>query len=178
MTTMVNVRDFAADEVDVSIQWGFGAWKDYEVKLLMRDPKIICCSPEVAKRIASPEDLEKMTLLHPVMARDFWSKVLTHLGVQAGENAGEIEFQDNATMRRAAISGIGVGMVSRMDALADIAQGHLVAPLGTDALAKMDAKDVPGFYLVVPKAHKRVKIIASFCEWITAEKWSAEEAGT
>ncbi|MFD1329211.1 LysR substrate-binding domain-containing protein [Mycoplana ramosa] len=171
MTTMVNVRDFAADEVDVSIQWGFGNWKEYDVKLLVHDPKIICCSPELARQITSPNDLGRMNLLHPVMARGLWHKVLEHLGLPSLEMAGEIEFQDAATMRRGTISGIGVGLVSRLDALADIEAGILVAPLGIDVLDTMDKKDVPGFYLVVPKAHKRVKIISAFCDWITTEQW-------
>lgn len=171
LTTMVNVRDFAADEVDVSIQWGFGEWKDHDVRLLMRDPKVICCSPELARRISTPADLGRMTLLHPVMARDLWRKVLAHLGLPPLETAGEIEFQDAATMRRGSISGLGVGLVSRLDALADIKAGTLVAPLGTDLLQTMDEKDIPGFYLVVPKAHKRIKIISAFCDWIAAEQW-------
>src|SRR5690606_30501820 len=54
MTTMVHVRDVAAEEVDVSIQWGFGNWKDYAVKHLIPDPTIICCSPELGRQISSP----------------------------------------------------------------------------------------------------------------------------
>lgn len=171
LTTMVNVRDFAADEVDVSIQWGFGNWKGYDVRLLVHDPKIICCSPELARQIDRPADLARMTLLHPVLARDLWLKVLAHLGLPAMDMAGEIEFQDAATMRRGAISGLGVGLVSRLDALADIEAGSLVAPFGLDILDTMDSTDVPGFYLVVPRAHKRVKIIAAFCDWIAEEQW-------
>lgn len=171
LTTMVNVRDFAAEEVDVSIQWGFGNWKEYDVRLLTHDPKVICCSPELARQITAPADLGRMTLLHPVMARDLWRKVLAYLGLPSLEMAGEIEFQDAATMRRGSISGIGVGLVSKLDALADIEAGTLVAPLGTDILDAMDEKDVPGFYLVVPRAHKRVKIISAFCDWIAAEQW-------
>ena len=171
LTTMVNVRDFAADEVDVSIQWGFGNWKGYDVRLLVHDPKIICCSPELARQIDRPADLARMTLLHPVMARDLWRKVLAHLGLPAMDMAGEIEFQDAATMRRGAISGLGVGLVSRLDALADIEAGSLVAPFGLDILDTMDSTDVPGFYLVVPRAHKRGKIIAAFCDWIAEEQW-------
>ncbi|GGG14532.1 LysR family transcriptional regulator [Rhizobium wenxiniae] len=172
MTTMVSIRDFAADEVDVCIQWGFGAWKDYDSQLLVRDPKIICCAPELAERIREPKDLTTLTLLHPVMARNLWGKVLRHLELEPTEIAGEIEFQDAATMRRGAVSGLGIGLVSRMDALSDIKAGRLVAPLGTDMLDGMDERDVPGFYLVVPRAHKRVKIISTFCDWICAEDWS------
>lgn len=172
LTTMVELPDFAAEEVDVSIQWGFGTWKDFDVTLLVRDPKIICCAPELAEQIRTPEDLTGQTLLHPVLARTLWSRVLRHLGLDAQEVAGEIEFQDAATMRRGTISGMGVGLVSTMDALRDIKAGRLVAPLGTDALSGMTLHDVPGFYLIIPKAHKRVKTIATFCDWVAAEDWS------
>jgi LysR family glycine cleavage system transcriptional activator len=174
LTTMVKLRDFAADEVDVSIQWGFGDWKDFDTTLLVRDPKIICCAPGLAERISSPEDLKRLTLLHPVLARTLWRRVLRHLGVEASDVAGEIEFQDAATMRRGTISGIGVGLISRIDAMDDLEAGRLVAPLGINALADMAEDDVPGFYLVVPRAHKRVKVIAEFCKWICSENWDAQ----
>lgn len=171
LTTMVKLPDFAADDVDVSIQWGFGSWKDFHATLLVRDPKIICCAPQLAERVRRPEDLAKITLLHPVMARTLWAKVLRHFGIDIPKLAGEVEFQDAATMRRGAISGIGIGLVSRIDALEDINAGRLIAPLGIDALDDMPEQDVPGFYLVVPKAHKRVKTVAAFCEWITSDTW-------
>ena len=173
MTTMVETPDFARDEVDVSIQWGFGGWKDYDTALLVRDPKIICCTPEIAEKLRSPQDLIKQTLLHPVLSRDLWLRVLRHLKLEGVEAASVIEFHDAATMRRAAISGIGVGLISRIDAIQDIRDGNLVAPFGIDALTDLPSEDVPGFFLIVPRSHKRVKTIATFCEWIITEDWDA-----
>lgn len=173
LTTMVDLPDFIADEVDVSIQWGFGCWKDLDTTLLVHDPKIICCAPALADRIRTPADLIGMTLLHPVLARDLWTRVFDHFGIAYPDTAGAIAFQDAATMRRGTISGIGVGLISRSDALQDLDAGRLVAPLGLEALAGMSSSDIPGFYLILPKAHRRVKTIAAFCDWITAEDWSA-----
>ena len=171
LTTMVKLPDFAADDVDVAIQWGFDVWKDYECSLLLRDPKVICCAPTLAGQIAGPMDLVRATLLHPVLARSLWGRVLNHLGVQAPEPANEIQFQDAATMRRATISGLGVGLISILDAKEDIRAGRLAAPLGIDALANMAPPDVPGFYLIVPKAHRRAPSIAAFCDWLLSENW-------
>lgn len=176
LTTMVKVRDFAADEIDVSIQWGFGEWRTYDSSLLVLDHKVICCSPALAESIKTPADLANQALLHPVLAGDLWSKVLAHLGLQHTEVGGHIEIQDAATMRRGAISGMGVGLVSKIDALADIEAGRLVAPFGEDALADMNPEDIPGFYLVLPRAHKRIKIIATFCKWIESRDWSDDGA--
>lgn len=172
LTTLVELPDFAADEVDVSIQWGFGQWKDYEVTLLVGDPKVICCAPALGARISGPADLAGMTLLHPVAARDMWACVLAHFGVEAGVPAGQIEFHDADTMRRGVLSGIGVGLISKADAVEDIEAGRLVAPFGLDALDDMPERYRPGFYLVVPRAHKRLRTVARFCDWITSESWT------
>ncbi|QCO55880.1 LysR family transcriptional regulator [Pseudorhodobacter turbinis] len=173
LTTMVKLPEFDSDEVDVSIQWGFGEWKDLEVTLLVQDPKIICCAPELADKVETPEDLQNHTLLHPVVGRIHWQRVLSHLGVPDATAKGEIEFQDAATLRRATIARLGIGLISRIDALDDLRSGKLVAPLGRDALNDMPEGDVAGFYLVLPKAHKRIKAVAAFCDWITAENWVA-----
>lgn len=175
MTTMVETPDFARDEVDVSIQWGYGEWKDHEVRLVVRDAKIICCTPGLAERVRCPADLARQTLLHPVMSRDLWARVLEHLQVAPPGDSSVIEFHDAAMMRRATLSGIGVGLLSRMDAREDIRAGHLVAPLGEAALAQMADRDVPGFYLVLPRAHRRVGVVAAFCDWVAAENWSEAE---
>lgn len=173
LTTMVELPDFAADDVDVSIQWGFGQWEGFETTRLIHDQKIICCFPELAEKITTPKDLLNVNLLHPVLARNLWALVLGHLGVDAPDMEGGMEFQDAATMRRGTMSGLGVGLISQIDAVKDIQKGRLVAPLGMDVLINMREEDVPGFYLVVPRAHKRVNIIASFCNWIIHEEWAA-----
>ena len=129
LTTMVKLPDFAADEVDISIQWGFGQWSGYDATLLVRDPKIICCAFEVAEKITSAQDLIRVPLLHPVVARDLWSGVLSYLGIEQPELSNQIQFQDAATMRRGAIYGLGVGLIYRVDAMNDIRKGRLVAPL-------------------------------------------------
>ena len=135
LTTMVEVPDFARDEVDVSIQWGFGIWKDFECALLAPDPKVICCAPALAQRIQTPRDLVGMTLLHPVLARHLWRRALEHLGVEAPEFGDEFQFHDAATMRSAAISGLGIGLISTLDAEEDVKAGRLAAPFGLGALS-------------------------------------------
>ncbi|MDK3018921.1 LysR substrate-binding domain-containing protein [Pseudodonghicola flavimaris] len=173
LTTMVALPDFISDDVDVSIQWGFGDWPGMEAHLLVRDPKLICCAPALAAAIRRPDDLLRQTLLHPVSAGTYWPRVLRHLGVSLPDQAGEIAFQDADSMRQATLAGMGVGLVSRGDAVEDLDSGRLVAPLGAEVLADMAAGDVPGFYLVLPRAHRRMKTVATFCDWVLAEDWSA-----
>lgn len=171
LTTMVDLPDFISDDVDVAIQWGFGDWKPYESTLLLRDYKLICCTPDLARRISGPQDLLTLPLLHTVLARDLWANVLDHLGVKGANLQGDIRFHDAATMRRATVAGLGIGLLSTIDAEEDLKLGKIVAPFGHDVMRGMPMDQVPGFYLVLPKAHRRVKAITAFCAWVGAEDW-------
>ena len=171
LTTMVNLPDFVADEVDVAIQWGFGHWGKHDHMLLLRDHKIICCTRDLAERVHTPADLATVPLLHPVLGDDLWPNVLRHLDATEGTPPPGIRFHDAATMRRATLAGLGVGLISTLDAHEDIEAGRLVAPLGPDALDGLPPDQIPGFYLVLPRAHRRDKAVATFCDWVESEDW-------
>ncbi|MFC3088622.1 LysR substrate-binding domain-containing protein [Tabrizicola soli] len=175
LTTMVELPDFVADDVDVAIQWGYGSWKGCEATLLLRDYKVICCTPDLARRIAGPETLRDMPLLHPVLSPELWPNVLRHLGVAERAGKADMQLQDAATMRRATLAGLGIGLISTIDAAEDLKLGKLVAPFGAEAMHRMPEEQIPGFYLVLPKAHRRVKTIAAFCRWTLAESWDSPD---
>lgn len=176
LTTMVETPDFKRDDIDVAVQWGYGNWGELDTTLLLKDHKVICCTADVAARVTSPTDLLRETLLHPVLQNSMWHDILRFFGLEPPEDASEIAFHDAATMRRAAMSGMGIGLVSRIDAEKDIRAGDLVAPLGMDILRDMPTGQIPGFYLVLPRAHRRVSGVANFCDWVTGQTW--EEATT
>ena len=74
-------------------------------------------------------------------------------------------------MRRATVAGLGIGLISTIDAEEDLKLGKLVAPLGRSLMMGMPDHQIPGFYLVLPRAHRRVKAIADFCRWVVKENW-------
>ncbi|MFD2105906.1 hypothetical protein ACFSKJ_21175 [Tabrizicola soli] len=86
-----------------------------------------------------------------------------------------MQLQDAATMRRATLAGLGIGLISTIDAAEDLKLGKLVAPFGAEAMHRMPEEQIPGFYLVLPKAHRRVKTIAAFCRWTLAESWDSPD---
>ena len=171
LTTMVDLPDFAADDVDVAIQWGYGNWPGLEVHLLVTDRKDLCCTPELAERLKTTQDLRDLPLVHPVMSPELWPNVLAHLDVAKRGHSNDLRLQDAATMRRATLAGLGVGLLSTIDADEDLELGRLVAPFGRDVMRGMDHSKVPGFYLVLPRARRRVRTIAAFCDWIQAQDW-------
>lgn len=175
LTTMVEMPDFTRDDVDASVQWGYGEWPGLEAVRLVADPKVICCTPALAARVASPADLARHTLLEPVLDGSFWALILRYLGAEpvdgAAHDPSRVAFHDAATMRRATVSGLGIGLLSRGHAEEEIAAGRLVAPLG-DALADMPEAQVPAFYLVLPRAHRRGSVVTAFRDWVLAEDWT------
>lgn len=171
LTTRVDLPDFSRDDVDMAIQWGYGSWQGYQTTLLVSDPKIICCTPEIAKEIGGPADLTRFTLLDAVKSKRLWPDILRHLGVEMTESDRSIGFDDAATMRRAPLQGIGIGLVSLLHAEEDLRSGALVAPLGRDVLRNMKSEEIPGFFLVVPRGHLRSKVVAALHQWLIHQDW-------
>ncbi len=171
LTTMIDMPDFARDEIDMTVQWGYGRDAAHDCTLLVPDPKIICCTPAIGARIAAPADLGRFTLLDTVKSNRLWPDILGHLGLQGGMRDRGISFDDAASMRRATLQGIGVGLLSVHDAEADLRAGALVAPLGRDILHDMPPEQVPGFYLIVPRGHLRVKPVAALHRWLVGQDW-------
>ena len=64
-------------------------WGDLEATLLLKDPKVICCTQELAVRVKSRLDLEGQRLLHPVLENSSWSDIVDFLDVQAPDDASE-----------------------------------------------------------------------------------------
>lgn len=174
LTTMVDVPDFGRDDIDMTVQWGYGDWPAYETTLLVPDPKVICCTPEIGRQIRVAADLTRFTLLDTVKSKRLWPDILRHLSVEQADGDRSIGFDDAATMRRAAHQGIGIGLVSVNDTEEDLRSGALVAPLGRDVLADMPPEQVPGFYLVVPRGHLRVKAVAALHRWLLQQDWRSD----
>jgi LysR family glycine cleavage system transcriptional activator len=177
LTTMVDLPDFVADDLDVAVQWGFGGWRGHEASLFLRDYKVICCTLDMARQLTGPQDLQGFALLHPVLSAELWPNILWHLGVAERSGRNDIRVADAATMRRATVAGLGIGLLSTIDVAEDLKLGKLVAPFGKDVMYGMPEAQVPGFYLVLSKADRRVKTLDTFCRWIAAEGWlSADPA--
>lgn len=176
LTTMIDLIDLERDQIDLAVQWGYGARPDLRSHLLLRDPKIICCRPDMAGRIGSPRDLLQVTLLQPARSKRLWPDILHFLGLDLPQLERSLTFDDAATMRRATHQGLGVGLISALDAEEDIASGKLVAPLGKDILAGMPPETVPGFYLITTKTRLRAKPVAALHRWLLEQEWHSGPA--
>jgi LysR family glycine cleavage system transcriptional activator len=176
LTTIVDLPDFGRDDIDMTVQWGYGGLAEYETTLLVPDPKIICCTPAIGQQIASAQDLTRFTLLDSVKSKRLWPDILRHLCGEQSDGDRGIGFDDAASMRLATLQGFGVGLVSAIDAEEDLRSGALVAPLGRDALSDMKSEEIPGFYLITPRGHLRVKAVAALHRWLVQQDWRRSSA--
>lgn len=177
LTTMIDLIDLERDGIDLAVQWAQGVDSTPLNRLLMRDPKVICCRPDIGPLITRPADLLNFNLLHPVRSRRLWPDILRYLGVEVQNLDRSLSFDDAATMRRAAQQGLGIGLISTLDAAEDVAAGRLVAPLGLDALDGLAPDSVPGFYLITTKARLRAKHVAALHGWLLEQDWSSPGPG-
>ncbi|MFN4171197.1 MAG: LysR substrate-binding domain-containing protein [Pseudorhodobacter sp.] len=173
LTTMIDLVDLERDQIDLAVQWGYGDWRDLQSHLLLRDPKVICCRPDMADGIATASDLLRFNLLQPIRSKRLWPDILRFLGTNPPELDRSLTFDDAATMRRATYQGLGIGLISVLDAEEDIASGKLVAPLGLDIMARMPPETVPGFYLISTRTRLRAKHVAALHRWLLDQDWEA-----
>ena len=175
LTTMIDLVDLERDQIDLAVQWGYGEKSDFLSHLLRRDPKVICCHPEVAERIKGPAGLSGQTRRPPAGLKGRRPDPARYQGPGAPPQDRSLTFDDAATMRRAAYQGLGVGLISVLDAEEDIASGKLIAPLGKDCLARMPPDTVPGFYLITTKTRLRAKHVAALHRWLLDQDWELAE---
>lgn len=159
--------DFAREEIDVAIRYGRGKWEGLLAHKLMASQFAPMLSPTLMKiagngefsildmlslRLIDPQDPYWQIWLqqagHP--ADDLSERVGSHLGSQTNE-------------ARAAISGLGVAMLSPRFFHYELATGQLVQPF------ELIGSDGQGYWLVYPEARRLVPKIATFRKWIEAE---------
>jgi LysR family glycine cleavage system transcriptional activator len=174
LTGAVELHETGLAQNDIAIQWNTPEQIGRGARLLLPDPKVICCTPDLARSIVTAQDLPRQNLLHLARRPDMWSVVLDHLGVHAPppDHRG-FSCDDAASMRLATLQGLGVGLLSVLDAQREIALGHLVAPLGEAALAHLPAALTAGFYLIAASSRLRAPCVKAVHAWLLAQDWAA-----
>lgn len=163
--------DFRRDDVDIAIRQGRGNYKGLTSELLMSDVALVVCSPNLLDgRIAlTPQKLLKhKTLLHvdwqvATDAAPTWARWVDHHKVDGVKLTGGLRFSIEDLAVRAAISGMGVALVTKAFVADDLASGRLVRALPE----KYDMPTAFHHYLVYPtppsEKRKRLRI---FRDWL------------
>ncbi|MET4633690.1 LysR family transcriptional regulator [Kaistia defluvii] len=126
LSTNNNRVDIAAEGLDFAIRFGDGAWHSTEAERLFAAPLSVLCIPEIAERLAQPQDLHGETLLRSYRA-DEWPSWFAAAGIAAPTVKGPI-FDSSRTMVEAAILGAGVALAPPLMFQRQLAAGAIQQP--------------------------------------------------
>ncbi len=165
--------DFDRDEVDVAIRFGLGHDKDVYARPLIREWMTPLMTPELARRIKTPKDLEDAVLIHDdsiafLNAPADWPAWLLASGLDLeGDHGPRFSQADHAL--DAAISGVGVALGRVSLATRALEAGQLVAPFELGLVAEAQ------FRFMCPKGSETRPHIAAFEAWMLEEIQSSRK---
>ena len=126
-----NRVDLAGEGLDFAIRFGDGAWHGIEATLLLDAPLTPLCAPGVARRLATPADLARETLLRSYRGEE-WQRWFATAGAPCPTIRGPV-FDSSPTMAAAAIAGIGVALLPAGMFEHDLSTDRLVRPFEAEA---------------------------------------------
>ncbi len=160
--------DFNTKDIDLAIQWGYGQWSGFQTEPLMNDFKVITATPELLEMrpLKSSQDLMTHRLISPWVQNSLWSDIFDILGTKQDMMSEEFLYlHDNEAILKATLSSMGVGLVSKPEAVEAIAAGALIAPLGIDLLDELPDHKMPKFYLIRQHNKDESPLVKHFTQW-------------
>ncbi|NGO53741.1 transcriptional regulator GcvA [Allomesorhizobium camelthorni] len=155
--------DFEYDDLDGSIEFGTGNWKDVASDLLFPTMLTPVCSPRLADGAGPPQSLEQLpryVLLHSKQRPDLWNQWLTSVGATNVPTKDVARLEDSGLVYQAAIDGLGLAIAEFGYVKEDIRLGRLVKPFDYILVGNQ------GYYFVCLPRKLRLKKVAAFRKWI------------
>ncbi|EIM72639.1 LysR family transcriptional regulator [Nitratireductor aquibiodomus RA22] len=154
--------DFEEEVADVAVYLGNGKWPDVHMQRLMSDYVVPVCSPSLleGRRVNNAEELLQFTLIQHATRPLFWKTWFEAHGVTArnGLSGPKFEFYSHAI--QAAVSGIGVALMSELVVKKEIEEGSLVIPFG----GRQKFED--SYYFVYPRRMENNVNAQTFGFWL------------
>lgn len=126
LLTNNNLVDLAAEGLDFAIRFGEGGWPVTENTLLFDAPLSVLCAPDIARRLGTPEDLTKETLLRSYRT-DEWLKWFEVARLEPWTISGPI-FDSSRLMVEAAMQGAGIALAPARMFQSELQLGTLARP--------------------------------------------------
>jgi LysR family transcriptional regulator, glycine cleavage system transcriptional activator len=159
------ITDFARDDVDVAIRFGYGQYSGLHVELLLDEIFFPACSPSFndGKLPADPRELAKLPLLRS--DDELWRPWFDAAGLQdIPEPKRGVLYQDSSNLLQAAMDGQGIALVRRSLAMHEITLGRLVRLF----------KDIDGpspwrYYFICAPQRMQTERVRAFRDWVFDE---------
>ncbi len=164
---------FNRQDIDVAIRWGRGRWDGAHAELMVREPIVGLCSPELA---AAAEyglvagELARHTLLQ-VINQPNWMAWLEEHGISGLAFNDTLYFSDANLMLEAAVQGQGVCFTTLLLAEGDLRSGRLVR------VSDVEVPCEESFYVLCSPDMVDKPKISVFRDWLLSEsRRTVEEA--
>jgi LysR family glycine cleavage system transcriptional activator len=164
--------EFASDDVDASITWGFLPKPGLSTVPLMASSRHPVISPDLLRKgpvLERPEDLKHFTLLHEAGCNNFerWFEVA---GVSAGNAQRGLSFSNYDHVLNAAIEGQGVALGYDAIIAGDVRANHLVSLFDVGYPVRIL------YSFVTPRSWDDHPRIAVFRSWLMRETGTLDAA--
>jgi DNA-binding transcriptional LysR family regulator len=166
LSTSARLVDFAREDVDVAIRYGFRPWPGLADHRLFEDRVSPVLSPRLLKdspALRDPRDLARFTFLREVRGNDAWDLWFEAAGAPEIKPDRGPEFDSTLLAGHAAMEGLGVALVPPSFFADEIATGRLIQPF---PLAVSNGK---AHYLVYSEARQGQPKIEAFRLWLEEE---------
>jgi LysR family glycine cleavage system transcriptional activator len=165
LDTSLAMIDLPQSDYDLGIRSGHGEWPGLEADVLFPSKFTPVCSPALlqGKGVRAPADLLRLPLIG---ARDpWWSRWFAAAGLPGVDLSDQ---PDNRLQTQqfeviAAMAGQGVAMVNPFFFADELASGRLVQ------IFDLVVPDGRPYWIVYPKARRRVPKVAAFRQWALEE---------
>ena len=158
------LADFARDDVDAAVRFGFGQYEGLHVEPLLDEVFFPVCSPNYnsGQLPATPADLPSYALLRS--DDELWRPWFAAAGlISASEPKRGVLYQDSSNLLQAAADGQGIALVRRSIAMHEIAAGRLVR------LFDIDGPSPWAYYFVCPPRSMETARVRAFRDWLFEE---------
>ena len=160
LLTHNNLVDLAMEGLDFAIRFGDGFWPGTHNAWLLDAPLSVLCAPELAKRLDTPRDLAKETLLRSYRAEE-WLNWFSAAGLEPWTVNGPV-FDSSRLMVEAAVQGAGVALAPPCMFQRELQTGLLARPFDTQIQAG-------SYWLSWLKTQSLSPAMQAFHDWIIAQ---------
>ncbi|MFT4067997.1 LysR family transcriptional regulator [Paraburkholderia sp.] len=160
LRTNNNLVDLATEGLDFAIRFGDGTWPGSLATRLLDAPLALLCTPEIAARLARPDDLANETLLRSYRADD-WMNWFAAAGIAPRPVHGPV-FDSSRLMVEAAVQGAGIALAPVLMFEREINTGRLVRPFDVEIHAG-------SYWLTCLKGKPMTPAMTLFSQWIVKE---------
>lgn len=167
---MIDLSNFAGEEVDLAIRWGNGNWDDWEIVPLMNCPAWPAgnsAANELVKKEGIGTALAQLTLLRDSKDGNAWSEWFERAGLCVEQRIDTLIIPDPNLRVQAVLDSQGVALNDDL-VMAEIQSKQLYR------LSQVELTDY-GYYLAYEPRALNNDAVVDFIEWITTEALRSKE---